>query len=77
MDFIDKKEQFADSLEAYVADSAKKEELLSLVNDFSFDQDFKGKELFMNIFSELKSSLDELSRRELKQRILMVRSFLE
>ena len=76
-DFVDKKERVADLIEDYIQDDSKEKELLSFIHDLSIDDDFKNKELFHSIFKELSSSLSELSRRELKQRILMIRSFIE
>lgn len=77
MDFIDKKEDFADMLELYVAGQASGEDILSRVNSLKQDEDFKGRPLFENIFNELQEYLEDLSRKELKQRVLMIRSYLE
>lgn len=76
-DFIDKKEKLADLIEEYIENSEKEQELISYINELSQDEDFKGKELFRNIFTELNKYLPELSRKELKQRVLMIRGFLE
>ncbi|MCA9496460.1 MAG: hypothetical protein KC589_05945 [Nanoarchaeota archaeon] len=75
MSFVDKKEKFAGLIEEYMVDSSKENELLSLINDFLMDGDFSDKALFLNMFNELKTYLTSLSRKELKQRVLMIRSF--
>lgn len=77
MDFVDKKENFADLIEAYMEDSFKENELKSLINELKSDDDFKGKDLFENLFNELERYLSELSRKELKQRVLLIRSYIE
>lgn len=77
MDFVDKKEEFADVLELFVAGQASREDVLSRVETLELDDDFKGIALFENIFKELKNYLDDLSRKELKQRVLFIRSYLE
>lgn len=76
MDFIDKKEKFAELIEKFAEDNSKEKELLDLISEFKLDEDFKGKELFENLFNELTRYLSELSRKELKQRALMIRSFI-
>lgn len=77
MDFVDKKEKLADLIESYLADDSKKDEVLNYVEELSKDSDFKDKELFMNLFGELLNYFNELSKKELKQRILMIRTYLE
>jgi histidyl-tRNA synthetase len=77
MDFIDKKEKLANLLEEYLSDVSKKEDLLNIVKEFKQDSDFAGKELFSNLFNELTNYLSELSSKELKQRILIIRSYME
>lgn len=75
MDFVEKKEKLADLIEEYLKDNEKEAELLTFVNELSNDYDFKDKELFLNIFDELQRFLPELSQKELKQRVLMIRGF--
>lgn len=77
MDFIDKKEKLADMIENYISEKIKSEELNDFLEKLSADEDIKKKELLINIITELKQYLSELSRKELKQRILMIRSYLE
>lgn len=77
MDFIDKKEKFADLIEAFIEDSSKENELLNLIIELKVDGDFKGRDLFENLFNELSNHLNELSRKELKQRVLLIRSYIE
>ncbi len=77
MDFIDKKEKLADLLEEFIENNQKEAELTSYIQELSKDIEFKGKELFGNLFQELIQYLPELSRKELKQRVLIIRSFIE
>lgn len=77
MDFVDKKEKLATLIEKYIHDSNSENELLTYIKELSEDSDFISKELFKNIFDELLKYLPELSRKELKQRILMIRGFIE
>lgn len=77
MDFIDKKEKLADLIEEYISEDEKEEELTSYLEEIKSDDDFKDKELFQNIIGELENHLHELSRKELKQRVLLIRSFIE
>ena len=77
MDFVDKKEDFANLLEQFNANEVSQEDVLSRVKEFSQDEDFKEKPLFENIFNELQEYIQDLSRKEIKQRILLIRSYLE
>jgi predicted DNA binding CopG/RHH family protein len=65
----------AQAIENYVNDEHTKNQLMSTIQNLEFEKNFKSIELFNNVLKELKFSLDELSRKELKQRILLVRSF--
>ena len=76
-DFIDKKENLADLIEGYMVDNQKEKELLEMVNELSDDNEFKNKDLFRSIFVDLIKYLSELSRKELKQRVLMIRSYID
>jgi bacterioferritin (cytochrome b1) len=76
-DFIDKKELFADLIESYLVDSEKKEELKQRISEFKEDEDFKEKELFQSLFREIEEHIEELSRKDLKQRVLLIRSYLD
>lgn len=76
-DFIDKKEKLANLIESYIENQNQANELLSYINELSNDREFKDRELFRNIFTEFIRYLPELSRKELKQRVLMIRGFLE
>lgn len=75
MNFIDKKEKLANLIEEYILDESKENDLLYFIGELSMDSEFKSKDLFMNLFNELKIYLTSLSRKELKQRVLMIRSF--
>lgn len=75
--FVDKKEKLADLIDGYIDDNSKSDELLKFVDELRYDEDFRDKELFRNIFREIREYLSELSVKELKQRVLMIRSFME
>ncbi len=75
-DFIDKKEELADVLEEYLK-TKNREALLTKIEKYKKDPDFMEKELFNNILNELTDYLDELSNKEIKQRILLIRSFID
>lgn len=76
-DFIDKKENLADLIEGYMVDNQKEKELLEMVSELSSDDEFKNKDLFKGIFVDIIKYLSELSRKELKQRVLMIRSYID
>ena len=75
MDFNEKKEQFACAIEEYIANNELKSQFIEYLKILNQDEEFTNKELFKGILKEMINNLDELSRRELKQRILMIRSF--
>lgn len=77
MDFVDKKEKLADLLEQFLTNNENKDELISYSKELKQDADFKNKALFEGIFKDIELYLNELSRKELKQRILLIRSFME
>ncbi len=77
MDFVDKKEKIADLIEEYISNDDKGAELIAYCIDMSIDDDFKGKDLFQSLLPELIKYLPELSRKELKQRVSMIRTFME
>jgi len=76
-DFIDKKEKLADLLEEYKNNSEQKQELIYYVKELENDSDFKNKDLFTSLFKDINNFLGELSSKEIKQRILLIRSFIE
>ena len=77
MDFIDKKEELANIIEEYTKEPGNKEELLEYINNSLDDSDFKSKELFVSILNELNTYLDKLSNKELKQRVMMIRNYID
>jgi len=77
MDFIDKKEKLSRLIEEFIEDSQKEAELMRYINELSNDFDFNRKELFKNIFDELSKYLPELSKKELKQRVLMIKAYID
>ena len=77
MDFIDKKEKLAILIEEYMNNTEKEAELIRYINELSNDFDFNNKELFKNIFDEISKYLPGLSHKELKQRVLMIRAYID
>lgn len=77
MDFIDKKEKLADLIENYINQPETLQELKEYVLELEKDSEFKDKQLFTSIFADIKNYILELSRKELKQRVMMIRGFLE
>jgi ATP adenylyltransferase/5',5'''-P-1,P-4-tetraphosphate phosphorylase II len=77
MDFVEKKEKLCELMEAYVEDPQRQPELLYFVKMLQEDRQFKDKDLFQNVFKELNQYLSDLSRRDIKQRILMIRSYFD
>ena len=76
-DFVDKKEKLAELIEGFVEQRNIKQDVLNCVLEFKVDTDFIGKDLFTSIFNEFENHFDELTQRELKQRVLLIRSFME
>lgn len=76
MDFIDKKQKVAESFNLLITEEISREEFLEKVKEFSKDSELCSIKLFESIFQELLTNFDELSRKDLKQRKLMVESFL-
>ena len=76
MDFVEKKDEIAQIIEKYASQEVSKDELISKINELSNDLDFKDKDLFKTIFSELVEYVDELSSKELRQRALIIRSYM-
>lgn len=77
MDFIDKKEKLADLIENYINQPETLQELKEYVLELEKDPEFKDKQLFTSIFADIRNYISELSRKELKQRVMMIRGFLE
>ena len=77
MDFIDKKEKLADLIEKYIENNSAKDELKTYVLELEKDPEFKDKQLFRSVFADVKTYLEQLSRKELKQRVMIIRSFLD
>jgi len=77
MDFVDKKEKFADLIEEYVKDKDKENELFEYIEELKNDPEFDNKELFKNLFSEFVKFLPDLSDKELRQRVNMIRTYID
>lgn len=77
MDFIDKKEKIADLIEEYISNGENAPELVEYCTQMVVDGDFKNKDLFQSMLPEIVKYLPELSRKELKQRVLLIRTFMD
>lgn len=75
MGIKENQDKLANAIELFVQDEHSINQLKNTLGELSFEVDFKKIDLFGNILNELNHSLKELSRKELKQRILLVRSF--
>lgn len=79
MDFVDKKDRLAELVETYVRDKNDEnyQSLISFIDELSSDEDFNSKELFTKLFDELKRFSSDLTSRELKQRALMIKTYMD
>jgi predicted transcriptional regulator len=77
MDFKKKKNKLIELIEKYIENKDFEKELLEYVNELKNDYDFGTKELFKKIFEEIEKYLPDLTRKELKQRILMIKDYEE
>lgn len=75
-DFVDKKEKIANLLEEYLEKKENLEQIKKQINIYLNDEDFKEKELFTNIFYEINKDLENLTNKQIKQRISMIRTYL-
>ena len=75
-DFIAKKQEVVEALNNYILEELSQEEFLEKINVFVQDSTIMSVDLFKSILNELKSSLSELSRKELKQRKLMLEGYI-
>jgi hypothetical protein len=78
MDFFDKKEIFLELFKEYLDNDSKENKnlILDFIKSHKNDDDFKDKDLFLSIFNEFEISIDNLSRKELKQRYSMLNTFI-
>ena len=77
MDFIDKKEKLADLLERYNEDKSILNELRDYAQDMKDDPDFTSRELFKKILTDIFLYINELSAKEIKQRVMMIRNYID
>ena len=68
-------DKLAQAIETFIDDEHTINQLKDTLGELSFEVEFKKIDLFNNILNELNHSLNELSRKELKQRVLLVKSF--
>lgn len=69
------KEKLIQSLEKFINQESSKEEILNNLNEIKINQELMNEELIKQIVLELLNSFDELSRKEIKQRILMLKTY--
>lgn len=68
-------EQLIKILEKFVNNEINKEELLQNLNLIKKDESLLKEELIKQILEELENSIDEITRKEIKQRILMLKTY--
>lgn len=76
-EFNSKKEKLVSLIEGYINDNRVGEELRAFAILIRSDVNFRDKALFVSICNEIEFHLKELTQRELKQRVLLIRSFME
>ena len=74
-DFNSKKEKLVSLIETYISDNTIADELRAFAILIRSDVNFRDKALFVSICNEIEFHLKELTQRELKQRVLLIRSF--
>jgi len=74
-DFNNKKEKLVSLIETYISDNTIADELRAFAILIRSDVNFRDKALFVSICNEIEFHLKELTQRELKQRVLLIRSF--
>lgn len=75
MTLIEQQKKVIEILKQFNAQQISREDTLSQLEITISSQELRDKELFVNLLKEMKTYLGELTRKEIKQRILMVESF--
>lgn len=75
-DIVDKKQSIIQTFDLYIQSHLTKQEFLEKIQEFSKDLEIVNIDLFKSIINEILQIFDELSVKELKQRKLMIESFL-
>lgn len=75
-DFIEKKQRIVNTFNQYIMQEISKEEFIQKIQEFSKDVELGQIQLFNSIFQEILTSIDELTLKEIKQRKLMIESFI-
>lgn len=70
-----KKNNLINILENHINQESTKEEVISFINSIKNDQDLLNEELIKQIINEFLTSFEELSRKDIKQRILMLKTY--
>lgn len=76
-EFNIKKDKLVMLIESYIENNNVGEELRKFAIITRADIAFRDKPLFVSICNEIEFHLKELTQRELKQRVLLIRSFTE
>ena len=75
-DSITKKSEVVNAFDNYITQEISREEFVSLIEKFANEEVLKGIELFQTIFKEISNYSEDLSIKEIKQRKLMIESFM-
>jgi hypothetical protein len=75
MDVFEKKNKLVTLIENYISNPEETEELVSYVKELSTDPDFRDIPLFKSVFKDLTGDLSEVSRKMLKQTVLIIKDY--
>ena len=75
-DFISKKQEVVNTFNNYIQGEIELQEFLDNINVFFQDHDLIQIDLFKSIFNEILQFHYELSLKDIKQRKLMIESFI-
>lgn len=75
-DFISKKQEVVNTFNNYIQGEIELQEFLDNINVFLQDHDLIQIDLFKSIFNEILQFHTELSLKDIKQRKLMIESFI-
>ncbi|MCH8519606.1 MAG: hypothetical protein LAT82_02525 [Nanoarchaeota archaeon] len=75
-DFISKKQHVVNRFNSYISQEIELEEFIDNINSFLQDYDLIQIDLFKSIFNEIVEYHQELSLKDIKQRKLMIESYI-
>jgi len=73
--FLQKKQELIEGFEQYLQNPEIKYQFIEYIKIMEKEECFQNNKLFQDIFKELQTNIDELSRREIKQRLLMIQTY--